>query len=45
MGPHISTEEQSISNIQIRQIVERCNLIARYGIEVINRKGFALGCG
>ena len=44
-GPDLSTKEQSISNIQIRQIVERCDLIAKYGIEVINRKGFGLGFG
>ena len=44
-GPDLSTKEQSISNIQLRQIVERCDLIAKYGIEVINRKGFGLGFG
>jgi len=37
-------EEQSISNIHLRQIVEKCMLIGKYGIENINRRsglGFA----
>ena len=38
-GPDLSIEEQSISNIHLRQIVEKCMLIGKYGIENINRKG------
>jgi hypothetical protein len=38
-GPDLPIEQQSISNIHLRQIVEKCMLIGKYGIENINRRG------
>ena len=38
-GPDLPIEKQSISNIHLRQIVEKCMPIGKYGIENISRKG------